>query len=179
MVQIVRQSSWCGHWNSPNRIIGLFTGISLVSLEQGGLLKPAPGRPGDPGAVLWVFCAGHWYPPTPAANGGFWQDVSESASLSVVVQSSVLMHPERDKKAQAIYTCLRRNKVTKPVKSTLYIKGFTSFSTCSGFCTDSCNLFWRKKHSVCLATSKNFCMHWSTPERYKSLQINIWIGCLH
>lgn len=46
---------------------------------------------------------------------------------------------------------------------------FTSFSTCSGFCTDSCSLFWRKKHSVCLATSRNFCIHWSTPEIHNRL----------
>lgn len=42
----------------------------------------------------------------------------------------------------------------------------TSFSTCSGFWTDSWSLFWRKKHSVCLATSRNLWMHWSTPIKH-------------
>lgn len=41
---------------------------------------------------------------------------------------------------------------------------FTSFTTCSGFCTDNWSLFCKKKHSVCRATSRNFCMHWSTPD---------------
>jgi len=33
------------------------TCISLVSWEQVGLLRPAPGRPVDPVAALWASCA--------------------------------------------------------------------------------------------------------------------------
>lgn len=56
-----------------------------------------------------------------------------------------------------------RHKLSRLTGSSQWMECITSLTTCSGFCTDNWSRFCRKKHSVCRATSRKRCMHWSTP----------------